>query len=77
MGAYQGVYNLGTATATMLGPALLTLFVLPHGLLGWCALALLFATAAMAMPPTARWAERNNARPTPSTSPTAGTAQSP
>ncbi|MFD4370945.1 MFS transporter [Streptomyces sp. NPDC058486] len=61
-GAYQGVYQTGVSLSAALGPGLLTLLVLPHGLAGWTALAALFAAAALAMPATVRWAVADTPR---------------
>ena len=58
MGAYQGVFNAGSAAAIMLAPALVTVTVLSHGLAGWALLAALFAASGLAMGPTVRWAQR-------------------
>ncbi|MEU2250782.1 MFS transporter [Streptomyces sp. NPDC019224] len=57
-GTYQGIYQTGISVSQALGPGLLTAFVLPHGIVGWAALATLFAGAALALPATARWAVR-------------------
>ncbi|MFF9585206.1 MFS transporter [Streptomyces achromogenes] len=76
-GAYQGVYGLGTATATMAGPALLTAVVMPLGLIGWSALAALFAATALAMPSAARWAQRRRTPDSPLCPPSAADAADP
>ena len=65
MGAYQGVFNAGSAAAIMLAPALVTVTVLSHGPAGWALLAALFAAAGLAMGPTVRWAQRQQHRPVP------------
>ncbi|MFJ8978836.1 MFS transporter [Streptomyces sp. NPDC102282] len=57
-GTYQGIYQTGISVSQALGPGLLTAFVLPHDIVGWAALATLFAGAALALPATARWAVR-------------------
>ncbi|MFD0350221.1 hypothetical protein ACFQ0M_37770 [Kitasatospora aburaviensis] len=57
-GAYQGVYNAGTAAALMIGPAVVSTAVIGYGLLGWAALGALLAGAGLAMGPTVRWARR-------------------
>ncbi|GAA3088286.1 MFS transporter [Streptomyces roseofulvus] len=57
-GTYQGIYQTGISVSQALGPGLLTAFVLPHGTAGWSTLAALFASAALALPATARWAAR-------------------
>jgi len=56
-GAYQGVFNTGTAAAMMLGPVLVTTVVIAHGLLGWVLMAVLFAAGGLAMGPAVRWAQ--------------------
>ena len=58
MGAYQGVFNAGSAAALMLGPALVTVTALSHGFAGWAVLAALFGLAGLAMGPTVAWAQR-------------------
>lgn len=58
MGAYQGLFNAGFSAAMMLGPALVTVTALAHGLAGWVLLAVLFAGTGCAMVPAVRWAER-------------------
>ncbi|MFC8449019.1 MFS transporter [Kitasatospora sp. NPDC057223] len=64
-GAYQGVFQTGISITQALGPIAVTTLVLPHATAGWCALAATFATAAVALPPVTRHAERHRtARPT-------------
>lgn len=58
-GAYQGIYQTGISVSQALGPGLLTTFILPHGALGWAALATLFAGAALTLPIAGHWAERS------------------
>ncbi|MQS15316.1 MFS transporter [Streptomyces kaniharaensis] len=57
-GAYQGVYNAGTAAALMVGPALVSTAVIGYGLLGWAVLGAVLAAAGLAMGPAVRWAGR-------------------
>ncbi|MFJ2581988.1 MFS transporter [Kitasatospora aureofaciens] len=57
-GAYQGVYNAGTAAALMIGPALVSTAVIGYGLLGWAVLGAVLAAAGLAMGPAVRWAGR-------------------
>ncbi|WP_457032955.1 MFS transporter [Kitasatospora sp. P5_F3] len=57
-GSYQGVFNSGSAAALMLGPVLVTTVVITNGLFGWILLGALMLAAAVAMPPTVRWAQR-------------------
>ncbi|WP_329561872.1 MFS transporter [Kitasatospora sp. NBC_01266] len=61
VGAYQGVFNAGTAATLMVGPALITLGVVGHGMLGWLGFGLLFAVAGVALVPVSRWAQRRAA----------------
>lgn len=58
MGAYQGVFNAGSAAAVMIAPVLVTTTALAHGLAGWAFLAALFAAGGCAMGPVVRRAER-------------------
>jgi MFS family permease len=58
MGSYQGVFYAGTATATMVGPSLVAVSALAHGMPGWLLLAALFAFAGLAMPVAVRAARR-------------------
>lgn len=62
-GQYQGCYGMGAAVARMVGPLLLTTLVLGSTALGWVALGALFASAALATTPAARWAMRTRADP--------------
>ncbi|MGV9270492.1 MFS transporter [Kitasatospora sp. NPDC003701] len=57
-GAYQGVYNAGSAASLMIGPAVVSTAVIGWGLLGWVALGVLLAAAGLAMGPAVRWARR-------------------
>ncbi|MFF0415786.1 MFS transporter [Kitasatospora sp. NPDC004745] len=57
-GAYQGVYNAGTAAAMMAGPALVTTAVIGFGPVGWAVLGGVLAAAGLAMGPAVRWAGR-------------------
>ncbi|MCC9309574.1 MFS transporter [Kitasatospora sp. RB6PN24] len=62
-GAYQGVYNAGTAAAGMVGPALITVGVIGHGPIGWLGAGVLLAAAGAAMVPVTRWAQRGATDP--------------
>ncbi|MGF1432229.1 MFS transporter [Kitasatospora sp. LaBMicrA B282] len=62
-GAYQGVYNAGTAAAAMAGPGLIAVGVIGHGPVGWLVAGLLLAAAGAAMVPVTRWAQRGAAEP--------------
>ncbi|MFF3008608.1 MFS transporter [Kitasatospora sp. NPDC057940] len=57
-GAYQGVYNAGSAAAMMAGPALVSTAVIGFGLAGWVVLGTVLAAAGLAMGPAVRWAGR-------------------
>ncbi|MFE6868026.1 MFS transporter [Kitasatospora sp. NPDC057692] len=59
-GAYQGVFNAGTAAALMIGPAVVSTVVIGHGLVGWAALGALLAGAGLGMGPAVRWARRRD-----------------
>ncbi|GGZ30055.1 membrane protein [Streptomyces nitrosporeus] len=64
-GAYQGVFQTGISLTQALGPLAVTTLVLPHGTTGWLALGAVFGGAALALPPTARRAERRRPVPDP------------
>ncbi|MDH6136433.1 MFS family permease [Kitasatospora sp. MAA4] len=55
-GSYQGVFSTGASVALMIGPALITLAVVGHGLAGWLLLGALFAASGAVMRPAVRWA---------------------
>ncbi|MFD7587387.1 MFS transporter [Kitasatospora sp. NPDC059811] len=57
-GAYQGVYNAGSAASMMAGPALVSTAVIGFGLAGWAVLGAVLAAAGLAMGPAVRWAGR-------------------
>ncbi|WP_316525259.1 MFS transporter [Kitasatospora brasiliensis] len=57
-GAYQGVFNAGTAAAMMAGPALVSTLVIGYGMTGWMVLGGLLAAAGLGMRPAVRWAGR-------------------
>ncbi|MFH9353731.1 hypothetical protein [Kitasatospora sp. NPDC017646] len=61
-GAYQGVFNAGTAAALMAGPAVVSTAVIGFGLAGWAVLGAVLAAACLAMGPAVRWAGRRDAR---------------
>lgn len=54
VGAYQGVFNTGTAAGQMAGPLVVTQTAIQHGLAGWLILGATFAAAGAAMMPVAR-----------------------
>jgi hypothetical protein len=54
VGAYQGVFNAGTAAGQMAGPIVVTQTAIRHGLAGWALLGAAFAVAGFAMGPVAR-----------------------
>ncbi|MER7585106.1 MFS transporter [Kitasatospora sp. NPDC097691] len=60
-GAYQGVFNAGTAAAMMAGPALVSTLVIGYGTVGWVVLGAVLAAAGLAMRPVVRWAGRRDA----------------
>lgn len=53
-GEYQGVFMSGQAAAHVLGPMVISLTVVAHGVLGWSVLAALFALAGVALVPAFR-----------------------
>ncbi|WP_436520625.1 MFS transporter [Actinoplanes sp. HUAS TT8] len=55
-GAYQGVFNAGTASGLMIGPVAVTATAIDHPPWGWAVPAALFLAAGLAMVPAARWA---------------------
>lgn len=57
-GEYQSTFAAGYATALTLSPALMTVFVVGWGVLGWLVLAVLFLLAALPVAPLSRWAEQ-------------------
>ncbi|WP_194895745.1 MFS transporter [Catenulispora pinisilvae] len=57
VGAYQGVFNAGTAAGQMAGPLVVTQTAIRHGLAGWTELGAVFALAGFAMVPVARRAD--------------------
>ncbi|MET9183171.1 MFS transporter [Kitasatospora aureofaciens] len=61
-GAYQGVFNAGTAAALMAGPALVSTAVIGYGPAGWAVLGAVLAAAGLAMGPAVRWAGRRDTR---------------
>ncbi|MEV7601920.1 MFS transporter [Kitasatospora sp. NPDC089797] len=61
-GAYQGVFNAGTAAALMAGPALVSTVVIGFGPVGWAVLGAVLAAAGLAMGPAVRWAGRRDGR---------------
>ncbi|MFJ9776821.1 MFS transporter [Kitasatospora sp. NPDC101157] len=61
-GAYQGVFNAGTAAAMMAGPALVSTAVIGFGPAGWAVLGAVLAAAGLAMGPAVRWAGRRDAQ---------------
>ncbi|MFJ8627696.1 MFS transporter [Kitasatospora sp. NPDC093550] len=60
-GAYQGVFNAGTAAALMAGPGLVSTLVIGYGTVGWIVLGAVLAAAGLAMRPAVRWAGRRDA----------------
>ncbi|MBX9362065.1 MFS transporter [Streptomyces sp. WAC04114] len=62
-GQYQGLFGLTTQLGTAITPALTTLLIIDHGMAGWAVLAALPATAGLAAPAVAGWAERTRPHP--------------
>ncbi|MEY9859118.1 MFS family permease [Catenulispora sp. GAS73] len=63
VGAYQGVFNAGTAAGQMAGPLVVTQTAIRHGLAGWALLGAVFAVAGFATVPVARWASASMSEP--------------
>jgi hypothetical protein len=61
VGAYQGVFNAGTAAGQMAGPLVVTQTAIRHGVAGWAVLGAVFALTGLAMVPVARWAAATRA----------------
>ncbi|MFE3503780.1 MFS transporter [Kitasatospora sp. NPDC059146] len=61
-GAYQGVFNAGSAAAMMAGPAVVSTAVIGYGVAGWAVLGAALLAAGLAMGPAVRWAGRREAR---------------
>ncbi|MFG3229455.1 MFS transporter [Kitasatospora sp. NPDC048194] len=61
-GAYQGVFNAGTAAAMTAGPAVVGTAVIGYGPAGWAVLGAVLAGAGVAMGPAVRWAGRRELR---------------
>lgn len=55
-GEYQGMFATGRAVAQMLAPALMTLFLVNWGVIGWFLLATLFLIGGAPTPAVCRWA---------------------
>jgi hypothetical protein len=55
-GAYQGVFQAGSATGLLLAPALVTNTALRFGIAGWLALGAVYLAAGALLPPCTRWA---------------------
>ncbi|WP_433612740.1 MFS transporter [Dactylosporangium sp. CA-139114] len=58
-GQYQGAYAIGMQLGQMLAPIVVTTLALGWGDPGWLLLAVAFALAGAAMPPTVEWALKN------------------
>ncbi|MFF2080717.1 MFS transporter [Kitasatospora sp. NPDC058162] len=61
-GAYQGVFNAGSAAASMAGPAVVSTAVIGFGVFGWAVLGAVLVAAGLAMGPAVRWAGRRDGR---------------
>lgn len=57
-GQYQGVFSLGMSAEAVAGPVLATAVVLALGAAGWILAGVLLLLLGLAMPATARWAQR-------------------
>ncbi|MFF2542039.1 MFS transporter [Kitasatospora sp. NPDC058063] len=57
-GEYQGVFMSGQAAAHVIGPLVISLTVVDHGVVGWAVLAGVFALAGAALPAAVRHAEQ-------------------
>ncbi len=62
-GAYQGVFNAGSAAGAMIAPLVVTGTAIDHAPWGWAVPVALFALSGLAMVPAARWAARRRAAP--------------
>ena len=58
VGQYQGLFGMGLGLGTTLGPSVLIALCIDQGRIGWWIVGLGFALTGLAIPPTARWAER-------------------
>ncbi|MET9683197.1 hypothetical protein [Streptomyces coeruleorubidus] len=65
LGQYQGLFEMGLGLGTTLGPSVLIALCIDQGRIGWWVVGLGFALTGLAIPPTARWAERALAKPRP------------
>ncbi|MGW6559044.1 MFS transporter [Streptomyces hydrogenans] len=63
VGQYQGFYGAGVPVARTLGPLVVTTLLVGGGPAGWLLLGGVFALAAAATGPAARWAARTRPRP--------------
>lgn len=61
-GQYQGLYSMGFSVSALLAPTVMALLPLRMGVPGWWILGGILLTAALAMVPTVRWAERTRER---------------
>ncbi|MFJ6776725.1 MFS transporter [Kitasatospora sp. NPDC091257] len=57
-GEYQGVFMSGQAAAHVIGPLVISLTVVDHGVVGWAVLAGVFVLAGAALPAAVRYAEQ-------------------
>lgn len=61
-GQYQGLFTMSFSVSNMLGPIIVTTFVVGGGWWGWTGIGVAFALIGAAMAPVGRWAQAN--RPT-------------
>ncbi|MFD7612805.1 MFS transporter [Streptomyces sp. NPDC059828] len=61
-GQYQGMFGLTTQLGLAITPAVTALLIVRHGWVGWLVMGALLATAGLAAPAVARWAERSRGR---------------
>jgi hypothetical protein len=63
VGQYQGLFGMGLGLGVTVGPTVLIALCIGLGSLGWWIVGLGFACTGLAVPVTARWAERSRLRP--------------
>ncbi|MFI5634135.1 MFS transporter [Streptomyces sp. NPDC051664] len=62
-GQYQGLFGLTTQLGTAITPAVTALLIVRQGWIGWLVMGALLASAGLAAPAVARWAERTRPEP--------------
>ncbi|MEU9083742.1 hypothetical protein [Streptomyces sp. NPDC048357] len=58
-GQYQGMFGLTSQLGIAITPAITAVLIVRYGWVGWGVLAAVMATAGLAAPAVARWAERS------------------